>query len=236
MIKLIDLLFEAKFGDIEVVPTKGTQRGTSEPGARSFNINIGNTDVINKMKHTPMGKAGSATSFSYEGPGGQTYTEFKWDANTSQWDVWENMNYVALTPPPNNEVHWYHGKVPGGIFTDKSGKLLPGATGTPLPDLTIDKFGYKVYKALLLDPNVKFISSNKSSTPAVKNSVYKNLMRDSDFIWMTAGGTEGGLDYNNIVVINPNYANVSGIEQEFKSKYRNKGPIYYSPNFPHRNK
>lgn len=230
MIKLLDLLFEARFGDIAVIPAKGTQRGTSESGARSFDINVGNVETIKKMAKTPMGKAGSATSFSYEGPGGETFTEFKWDADTSQWNVWKNMNYVILTP--NNEVHWYHGKSPGGIFTDKSGKLQPGATGTPLPDLTIDKFGYKVYKALLLDPSVGFISSNKGSTPAVKKSVYKNLMKDPDFVWMAAGGTAGGLDYDNIVIINPNQADITSIKQKFRNKYGNKFPIYYSSNFP----
>ena len=49
------------------------------------------------------------------------------------------------------------GKCPGGYYTDDSGKLIPGATGTPLPDLNVEKFGYKVYKALLLEPTVGFI-------------------------------------------------------------------------------
>lgn len=234
MIKLIDLLqeslFEGKYGDIEVIPAKGTQRGTSEASARSFDINIGNPDVIKKMTMTPMGEAGSATAFSYEGPGGEAFTKFKWDADTSQWEVWKNMNYIILTP--KNKVHWHHGKSPGGIFKDKDGKLQPGSTGTPLPDLTIEKFGYKVYKALLLDPSVGFILSDEGSTPAVKKSVYKNLMNDPEFIWITAGGTAGELDYKQIVVINPKYANVQTVKQDFKGKYGNKFPLYYSSNFP----
>ena len=74
------------------------------------------------------------TSFSYDGPGSAN-KDYEWDADTSQWDVWKNMNYLSLTP--DNHIHWYHGKMPGGFFTDKTRKLLPGSTGTPLPDLTI---------------------------------------------------------------------------------------------------
>ena len=69
MIKLLDILkesiLEAKYEDVAVIPAKGTQRGTSESGAKSFDINIGNIDVIKKMAKTPMGSAGSAKSFSY---------------------------------------------------------------------------------------------------------------------------------------------------------------------------
>jgi len=220
MIKLINILkeiiAEAKFEDIAVVPSKGIQRGTSEENAKSFNINIGNIDVIKKMKFTPMGKAGSATAFSYEGPGGKTFSEFSWEDKTSQWDVWKNMNYLILTP--ENYVHWYHGKMPGGSFKDeKTGKLNYGSTGTPLPDLTIDKFGYKVYKALLLEPSVGYIKSEKSSTPAVKKAVYANLMKDNDLVWVSAGGT-GGLDYDNIVVINPSYADKNKVKQQFEKE------------------
>jgi hypothetical protein len=53
MIKLINILkeiiAEAKFEDIAVVPSKGIQRGTSEENAKSFDINIGNIDVIKKI-------------------------------------------------------------------------------------------------------------------------------------------------------------------------------------------
>jgi hypothetical protein len=232
MIKLINILkeiiAEAKFEDIAVVPSKGIQRGTSEESAKSFDINIENTAVIRKMKFTPMGKAGSATAFSYEGPGGKAYTEFSWKDDTSQWDVWKNMNYLILTP--KNYVHWYHGKMPGGSFKDdKTGQLNTGSTGTPLPDLTVEKFGYKVYKALLLEPSVGFIKSEKSSTPAVKKAVYANLMKDNDLAWISAGGT-GGLDYDNIVIINPSYADKNKVKQQFEKENPNK-KIYTSDNF-----
>lgn len=225
---LKEVLVEAKFGDIAVWPAKGTQRGTSESGAKSFDINIGNPDVIRKMAKTPMGKAGSATAFKYEGPEGDTYKEFKWDANTSQWNVWKNMNYVILTP--KKYVHWYHGKMPGGSFTDDDGKLRPGSTGTPLPDLTVERFGYKVYKALLLEPSVGYIKSEKGSTPAVKKSVYANLMKDSDLVWISAGGT-GGLDYDDIMVINPSYADAAKLGAEFEEENAGK-LIHKSNNFP----
>ena len=234
MIKLLDILkesiLEAKYEDVAVIPAKGTQRGTSESGAKSFDINIGNIDVIKKMAKTPMGSAGSAKSFSYEGPGGKTYSDFSWEENTSQWDVWKNMNYLILTPTPKHDVHWYHGKMPGGRYEDdKTGKLIPGSTGTALPDLTVDRFGYKVYKALLLEPSVGHIQSNKSSTPAVKKSVYANLMKDDDLVWVSAGGT-GGLDYDQIMVINPSYADKNKLKQQFEKENLGK-KIYTSNNF-----
>lgn len=232
MIKLISLLketlAEAKFGDIAVWPAKDIQRGTSEAGATSFNINIGNPDIIRKMAKTPMGKAGSATSFKYDGPEGDTYKEFKWDADTSQWTVWKNMNYLILTP--KHYTHWYHGKMPGGSYTDDDGKLIPGSTGTPLPDLTIEKFGYKVYKALLLEPSVGFIKSEKSSTPAVKKSVYANLMKDNDLVWISAGG-KGELDYDELLVMNPSHVDVKKLTAEFEEEH-NGAKFFYSKNFP----
>ena len=188
---------------------------------------LGNPDTIKKMAKTPMGQPGKMTSFKYDGPGGNTFKDYEWDANTSQWDVWKNMNYIILTP--DNHTHWYHGKMPGGSFTDDSGKLIPGSTGTPLPDLKIEKFGYKIYKALLLDPTVGFIQSEKESTPAVKKAVYANLMKDNDLIWITSGGT-GCLDYDNIVIINPNHVNKNKIKQDFESKHKG-SKFYYSENF-----
>jgi hypothetical protein len=232
MIRLTDLLketlSEAKYEDVAVIPAKDTQRGTSETGARSFNINIGNPDVIRKMAKTPMGKPGMMTSFKYDGPEGDTFKEFKWDAETTQWEVWKNMNYVILTP--HNHVHWYHGKMPGGVFKDETGKLSPGATGTPLPDLTIKGFGFKVYKALLLDPSVGYIFSDKSSTPEVKGAIYSKLMKDPDFVWITVGGT-GTIDYDDIVIINPSYSNTQKIKQEFEAKHKG-AKFFYSENFP----
>lgn len=230
MIKLITLLkesiLEAKFEDVAIWPAKGAPRGTSEASARAFDIYIGNPDVIRKMAKTPMGKPGKMTSFSYDGPGSAN-KDYEWDANTSQWDVWKNMNYLSLTP--DNHIHWYHGKTPGGIFTDKTGKLLPGATGIPLPDLTIKGFGVMVYKALLLDPTVGYILSDKTSTDKIRQNVYGPLMNDKDFIWIAAGGT-GGLDYDEIVVINPKYANVKKVKQDFESKHKG-AKFYYSKNF-----
>lgn len=231
MIKLISLLketlTEAKFEDVVVRPAKGIQRGTSEAGARSFDILIGNPDVIRKMAKTPMGKPGKMTSFKYDGPKGDTYKEYEWDANTTQWDVWENMNYILLTP--KNYVHWYHGKMPGGSFTDDKGKLIPGSTGTPLPDLKMEKFGYKIYKALLLDPSVGFIKSEKESTPAVKKAVYGNLMNDTDFVWITTNGDTYD-KYDKIVLINPKHADVEKEKQTFEAE--NKGAkFFYSKNF-----
>ena len=232
MIKLNDILkeilSEATFEDVTVVPSKGVQRGTSEADAKSFDIVIDNQDVIEKMKSTPMGKAGAATAFSYEGPGGKAFTEFDWNANTSQWDVWQNMNYVTLTP--KKYVHWYHGKMPGGMYSDDKGALSPGATGTPLPNLTIDRFGYKVYKALLSEPSVGYVKSEKGSTPAVKKSVYANLMKDDDLVWISAGGT-GVLDYDDIVVINPSHADPAKLASEFEDENKGK-QIHKSRNFP----
>ena len=177
-----------------------------------------------------MGSAGSAKSFSYEGPGGKAYSDFSWEENTSQWDVWKNMNYLILTPTPKHDVHWYHGKMPGGRYEDdKTGKLIPGSTGTALPDLTVDRFGYKVYKALLLEPSVGYIQSDKSSSPAVKKSVYTNLMKDNDLVWISAGGT-GGLDYDQIMVINPSYADKNKLKQQFEKENSGK-KIYTSNNF-----
>lgn len=227
MIQLIDLLneaiLEAKFQDIEVVPTKGVQRGTSESGAKSYAIIIGNPSVYHKMEQTPMGKSGKMSAFKYEGHEGPDHTEFTWNADTTQWEVWQRMNYLILTS--RHETHWYHGKMPGGAY-----KGWEGSTSTPLPDLKIDKFGYKVYKALLSEPNVGWIVSDESSTPEVKNGVYKKLMQDPDFVWIAANGDNINT-YTNIVVINPSHANVERVKQIFETN--NKGAkFYYSKNFP----
>ena len=227
MIRLKDLLNEAKFKDVAVWPAAAAPRGTSEAGAKAFDIYIGNPDVIRKMAKTPMGTPGKMTSFSYDGPGSAN-KDFEWDSNTSQWDVWKNMNYLSLTP--DQHIHWYHGKIPGGVFTDETGKLLPGATGTPLPDLTIKEFGIKVYKAVLLEPSVGYILSDKSSTSAIRQRVYGPLMNDKDFIWITAGGNTYDT-YDDIVVINPNHANVKKVKQDFENEHKG-AMFYYSENFP----
>ena len=227
MIKLTNLLkesiLEGKFEDIAVVPAKGAQRGTSESGARSFNINIGNPEVIKKMMKTPMGEPGSMQSFKYEGPEGSDFKDYEWDANTSQWEVWKNMNYLILTP--DHHTHWYHGKMPGGDY-----KGFAGSTGKALPDLTVEGFGLKVYKSLLMEPSVGFIKSDKTSTPQVKNGVYKKLMKDPDFIWIATNGDT--IDtYDDIIVINPNYVNVETEQQKFENEHKG-SKFYYSNNFP----
>ena len=53
------LLLEAKYSDIEVIPSEGVQRGTSDERGRSFDIVIGNPSVYYKMEKTPMGKGNS---------------------------------------------------------------------------------------------------------------------------------------------------------------------------------
>jgi hypothetical protein len=221
--KLIDILkevlAEAKFEDISVVPSKGTQRGTSEEGARSFDINIGNVGVINKMSKTPMGYKGKMRSFSHEGPNTGDFKEFEWEADTPQWEVWKNMNYIALTP--SHHTHWYHGKIPGGPFKDAEGNI-----GKELPDLSVSRFGSKVYKALLLEPSVGYIlSDKKSSTDLVRRSVYQYLMNDPDFVWIATNGDTYNT-YDNIIVINPKHANVEKEKQKFENDH--KGAKFYT--------
>jgi hypothetical protein len=223
MIKLIDLLKEAKFGDIAVIPAKGAQRGASEAGARSFDINIGNPEVIKKMMQTPMGEPGSMQSFKYEGPEGSDFKDYEWDEKTTQWEVWKNMNYLILTP--DHHTHWYHGKMPGGSY-----KGFAGSTGKVLPDLTIEGFGLKVYKALLGEPSVGFIKSDKTSSPEIKGAVYNKLMQDPDFVWIATNGNTTST-YDDIIVINPNHADVQKIRQQFEAEHKG-NKFFYSKNFP----
>jgi len=235
------LLLEAKFSDIEVLPSKGIQRGTSNEKGRSFNIIIGNPSVYYKMEKTPMGKGGTVQLFYGDGPNKGLYKEYKWDANTKQLTVWNNINYIILSE--KNEVHWYNGKIPGGSFgvqkasSGEKDKWNPDTTAQayktqtphkPLSELTVKEFGYKVYKALLLEPSVGFIKSDKHSTPEVKRAVYFKLMKDVDLKWISVGGT-GGLDYDNIVIINPNYADTEQITKDFKSEHKG-GKIFGSSN------
>lgn len=225
-------LAEAQYGDIKVIPTTGTQRGTSDSsgGARSFAIILGNPGVYRKMEQTPMGKPGKMKAFKYDGPSGDIYREFEWDADTTQWEVWQRMNYIILTP--DNEVHWYHGKMPGGAFKDDEGKLLPGSTGTPLPDLKIKGFGIKVYKALLLEPNVGYIVSSGEASPAVKSAVYSKLMKDKNFVWIATNGDDVST-YKNIIIINPQYSNIDQIKKKFEKDHKG-SDFYYSSNFPNK--
>lgn len=231
------LLLEAKYIDIEVIPSEGVQRGTSDERGRSFDIIIGNPGAYYKMEKTPMGKGGTVQLFAGDGPNKGLNKEYKWNADTKQLTVWKNINYIVLTE--NNEVHWYNGKIPGGSFgvqkasSGEKDKWNPDTTGqayktqsphNPLSELTVEKFGYKVYKALLLEPSVGFIKSSKHSTPEVKRAVYSKLMEDPDLKWVSVGGT-GGLDYDNIVIINSEYADTEQIIKDFKSEH--KGGIFF---------
>ena len=247
MIKLINLLkeiiLEARYQDIEVVPAKDIQRGASDSEGTSFNIVIGNPGAYYKMEQTPMGRGGTIQLFAGDGPGKGLYKQYKWDAKTTQLTVWNNINYIILSK--ENEVHWYNGKIPGGSFgVQKSSSGEKDSSGTdiktgqsyssqspnkPLSELTITEFGYKVYKALLLEPSVKYIISNKSATDAIKGAVYSKLIIDPDFIWISAGGT-GGLDYDEIIIINPKYADVAKVKENFENKYVG-AKFYYSKNF-----
>lgn len=248
MIKLISLLketlAEAKFQDVAVRPAKGVQRGTSDPAGKSFDIIISNPDVIRKMAKTPMGYAGTIQVFSGDGPGSGLYKEYEWKPDTTEWTVWSNINYIILSE--KNEVHWYNGKIPGGLSgVRKAGPEEDGSAGTdpktgqkytsgtpnkPLTALSVEKFGYKVYKALLLDPSVGHIISNKSATDKVKEKVYGNLIKDTDFIWITTGGDTYDT-YDEIVVINPKYADVKKVKQDFETKHKG-AQFFYSKNFP----
>ena len=222
MILLKDLLTEARFGDIEVVPTTGPQRGVGEVNGKSYAIIIGNPSVYRKMETTPMGKPGKMKALNYDGVGSEAYREFKWDADTTQWEVWQRMNYVVVTP--RNETHWYHGKMPGGGYKD-----FEGATRTPLPDLKIEKFGYKVYKALLGEPSVGYIISDKTSSPEIKGAVYSKLMQDDDLVWIATNGNTTST-YDKIVVINPKHADMQKLKKQFE--VANKGSkFFYSKNF-----
>jgi hypothetical protein len=223
VIKLIDLLTEARYQDIEVVPTTGPQRGVGETDGKSYAIIIGNPGVYRKMETTPMGKPGKMKALNYGGAGSEAYREFEWDADTTQWDVWQRMNYVVVTP--RNETHWYHGKMPGGGYKD-----FEGATGTPLPDLKIDRFGYKVYKALLGEPSVGYIISDKTSSPEIKGAVYSKLMQDNELVWIATNGNTTST-YDNIVMINPDYADVQKVRQRFEAEHKG-DKFFYSRNFP----
>ena len=55
-------------------------------------------------------------------------------------------------------------------------------------------------------------------------------MKDNDFVWIAAGGT-GGIDYDDIVVINAQYPNVKKVKQDFETEHRGK-QFFYSKNFP----
>ena len=89
------LLLEAKYIDIEVIPSEGVQRGTSDERGRSFDIIIGNPSVYYKMEKTPMGKGGTVQLFAGDGPNKGLNKEYKWNADTKQLTVWKNINYIV---------------------------------------------------------------------------------------------------------------------------------------------
>jgi hypothetical protein len=178
-----------------------------------------------------MGSPGSMQSFKYEGHSGPNYTTYEWDGNTTAWEVWKNMNYIILTK--DNVVHWYHGNLMGGPKNEPQPEHgFKGSTGEELPELNIERFGFKVYKALLKDPTVGYIVSGSEASEMVKNKVYKWLLKDPDFVWMSTGNVgEDGMGYDDIIIINPKHSNPNELEQKFKLKHKGK-KINYSKNFP----
>ena len=208
---LNEALLEAHYGDIAIYPTKGLKRGVSEEKGQSFDIFLDNPEVIKKMKETKMGKDGSMTSWAAEGPNSGEGT-FNYKADTTQWEVWNHMNYVTITP--EHRAHWYHGKAPGGLFKDEKGNYSKGS-GVALPELKVDQFGFKIYKALLLE--VGYIISDRNASPEVKSKIYRHLMQDGSLKWITYGGTGEGTDYDDIVIMNPNTVNVNDIKELYMS-------------------
>jgi hypothetical protein len=178
-----------------------------------------------------MGSPGSIQSFKYEGPSGPNYTTYKWDENATAWEVWKNMNYIILTK--DNIVHWYHGNLMGGPKNKPQPEHgFEGSTGEELPKLNIERFGFKVYKALLNDPSVGYIVSSSEASDMVKNKVYKWLLKDPNFVWISTGNVdENGMGYDDVIIINPKYTNVDKVKETFESKHNGK-KINYSKNFP----
>lgn len=213
------LITEAIYEDVELVLSMD-RRGVSEESAKSFDIILKNEEVIESMKKHKMGKPGSMQSFFFEGPGGEMYTKFEWTSDTTAWEVWQQMNYVILTP--KNQIHWYHGKKPGGQkFNPIPEYGFEGSKGEDLPKLDISRFGFKVYRALLDDPLVGFIISEKGSSEDVKQSVYKWLFNVTDYVWIKSGDPlslqSEPLSYDMIVIMNPKYCNVKEVEEKFRN-------------------
>lgn len=213
------LITEAIYEDVEVVLSKD-RRGVSEELAKSFDIILKNEEVIKNMKEHKMGNPGSMQSFFFKGPGGEMYTKFEWNSDTTAWEVWQQMNYLILTP--KNQIHWYHGKKPGGQKFNPIPEFgFEGSKGEDLPKLDISKFGFKVYRALLDDPLVGFIVSEKGSSEDVKKSVYKWLFNVTDYVWIKSGDPlslqKNPLSYEMVVIMNPKYCNVKEAEEKFRN-------------------
>ena len=216
------LITEAIYDDVSV-QLSNKKRGVSEPGAKSFDILFNNKEVMRKMMTHKMGHPGSMQSFWYEGPEtnrDNQYTKYEWTADTTAWEVWKNMNYIILTP--KNQIHWYHGKKPGGQKYEPIPKIgFEGSKGEDLPTLDIKTLGFKVYRALLDDPNVGYIISEKGSSEEIKKSVYQWLLKENDYVWIKTGDSDilktNPLKYDMVVVMNPKYCNPKEVEEKFKN-------------------
>jgi hypothetical protein len=227
----IEYIYESNLllDDVTLVESK-LKRGTFESGARTFDILISDPVVVEKMKKTPMGYDGKMNSIKYDGPSGSLYKEFQWTSDTSQWEVWQNMNYLIVTP--RNEVHWYHGKIPGGTYNvqktetgeiNKDGVHQDPVSGQKYVSFSqfekinkslsslndVKRFGYKVYTDLI--DLVNYITSTGESTNEVRRGVYSHLINDRNFVWIMnfqkdKSPTQINLfsnvpDYKNIIVI-----------------------------------
>ena len=231
------LILESIYDDVSVRITN-KERGVSQPGAKSFDIFFNNKEVVRKMMNHKMGQPGSMQSFWYEGlktNRDDQYTTYEWTADTTAWEVWKHMNYIILTP--KNQIHWYHGKKPGGSKYDPIDSIgFRGSKGEDLPTLDIEHFGFKVYRALLDDPNAGYIISESGSSPEVKKSVYKHLFKEKDYIWIKAGDpkalSEDPLAYDMVVVMNPKYCNPKEVEEKFKNI---EVPVNDRPTYPNLN-
>lgn len=234
------LITEAAYKDVEVKLSK-KKRGFSEPEARSFDIILTNPTVVKNLQEHKMGKPGSMQSFFYKGPGGERYTKYEWDAETTAWDVWQQMNYIVLTP--KNQIHWLHGKQMGGEKHDPNPKDgYEGSTGEKLPKLDIK--GYDVYRALLDDPKVGYIISERDSSKEIKDKVYRWLFDVPDYIWIKSGDPKkleaNPLDYDMVVVMNPKYCDSKEVEKKFReiktgdpeTQPNLEATFSYSVNFP----
>jgi len=222
------------YEDISVVPRPEgrTQRGTSDKQGRSFDIFIRNSDIRKDLMKTKMPSSGSMQSFKGDGPKGNLFKDYEWNKDTNAWKVFQEMNYIVLEP--NNKVHFPHGKQMGGDINSPNPEIgYKGSTGEELPNLNIrGGYGYKVYKALLNEPSVKYIFSDDNASNDVKDKIYTRLMNDKDLIWISTGNInkETGVGYREIIFINPKFTNFKQAKDTFESMYQ--GPFNYSKNFP----
>ena len=234
------LILEAIYDDV-AVRISNKKRGVCERDSKSFDIFFNNKEVMRKMMTHKMGKPGSMQSFSYEGPDkwsrDNQYTKYEWTADTTAWEVWKHMNYIVLTPL--HEIHWYHGKSPGFStpeYLSQTNHIVNDGSlskNEVLPKLDIKKLGFKVYSALLDDPNVGYILSDKGSSVAVKTSVYQYLFNNPKYIWIKSGDPKilsiDPLKYDKVVIMNPKYCNPKEVEENFRNLDLSR---YIDPNNP----